>query len=85
MKATGIVRPVDQAGRLVLPKELRRVFNLLDEDASVEIFTEGDAIILRKYSPACIFCGSFDDVTEYKGHKVCRECAKELYAEAEGV
>lgn len=74
MKSTGIVRPVDQAGRLVLPKELRRQYALLSDDASVEIFTDGDTIVLRKYAPACCFCGSLDDVIEHNGTKVCSEC-----------
>lgn len=81
MKTTGIVRPVDRAGRLVLPMELRRQYGLLTEDASVEIFVDGDMIILRKYAPACIFCNSLDDVVEYKEHKVCRECAGKLFTE----
>ncbi len=74
MKSTGIVRPVDQAGRLVLPKELRRQYALLADDAAVEIFTDDDTIVLRKYAPACCFCGSFDDVVEHHGNKVCAEC-----------
>lgn len=78
MKSTGIVRPVDQAGRLVLPKELRRQYALLEDDASVEIFTDGDTIVLRKYAPACCFCGSLDDVIEHHGTKVCSACIKEM-------
>lgn len=84
MKTTGIVRPVDQLGRLVLPMELRKQYGLLEDTASVEIFVDGEMIILRKYSPACIFCGSNDDVTEHKGHKVCKECVKEIYADVIG-
>lgn len=78
MKSTGIVRPVDQAGRLVLPKELRRRYSLLNDDAAVEIFTDGDTIVLRKYAPACCFCGSLDDVIEHNGTKVCAECVKKM-------
>lgn len=74
MKSTGIVRPIDNAGRLVLPKELRKQYALLGDDSSVEIFTDGDTIVLRKYAPACCFCGSLDDVIEYNGSKVCAEC-----------
>lgn len=78
MRATGIVRHVDEAGRLVLPKELRSQFALLCDDAAVEIFTDNDTIILKKYAPACIFCNSLDNILEYHGSKVCSECAKEL-------
>ncbi|MFY9198509.1 MAG: AbrB/MazE/SpoVT family DNA-binding domain-containing protein [Acutalibacteraceae bacterium] len=79
MKSAGIVRPIDEAGRLVLPKELRKAFNIIDSESSVEIFTDGDKIILRKYAPACIFCDSLvDDMVEFKGHKVCKSCIEKL-------
>ena len=78
MKSTGIVRHIDEAGRLVVPKELRREFSLLGENAAVEMFTHEDTIVLRKYAPACIFCGSMDDVIEYNDIKVCSICAKNL-------
>lgn len=78
MKSAGIVRPIDEAGRLVLPKELRKSFNLIESESSVEIFTDGDKIILRKYAPACIFCDSLDDIIEFKGHKVCKACIQKL-------
>ncbi|MCR4925975.1 MAG: AbrB/MazE/SpoVT family DNA-binding domain-containing protein [Clostridiales bacterium] len=74
MKATGIVREIDNVGRLVLPKELRTSINL----DHVEIFTEDDKIILKKYQPACIFCDNADDVIEYNGKKICRNCIEKL-------
>ncbi len=77
MKSTGVVRRVDELGRLVLPSELRRTFNIDDKDA-LEIYTEGDLIILKKYEPACIFCGDARDVLSFRGKNVCRNCAKEL-------
>jgi transcriptional pleiotropic regulator of transition state genes len=77
MKATGIVRKVDELGRIVLPIELRRTHDLDIKDA-VEIFVEGDLILLRKYEPACIFCDSTEDIQEYKGKKVCADCRREL-------
>ena len=73
MKSTGMVRPIDELGRVVLPKEIRRSFDLSPKD-SVEIFTDGDKIILQKYAPACIFCGNADDVVYYNGKRICREC-----------
>lgn len=77
MKATGIVRQVDDLGRIVIPKELRRTFDIAERD-NLEIFTEGEQIILKKYQPACIFCGEAEDVVDYKGKKICKHCLEEL-------
>lgn len=77
MKSTGIVRKVDSLGRVVLPIELRNSLNINPTDA-LEIFTEGDKIILRKYEPYCVFCGEVDDVINYNSKNVCKKCAKEL-------
>ncbi len=70
MKSTGTLRRVDPLGRIVLPKELRRTYKL-DPGDGVEIFTEGDTIVLKKYEPACIFCGEVRDVSDIKGKKIC--------------
>lgn len=77
MKATGIVRNLDELGRIVLPIELRRV---LDIDRSpLEIFLEDDgSIILRKYEPSCVFCGESSNVTNFRGKMVCTNCKLEL-------
>ncbi len=77
MKTTGIVRKVDELGRVVLPIELRRSMNI-DVRDSLEIYVDGDSIILKKYEPACIFCGSANDVKEYMGKNVCVTCAKKI-------
>lgn len=77
MKATGIVRKVDELGRVVLPVELRRTLGI-DERDSLEIFVDGEKIILKKYEPACIFCGSADDVEQYRGKNVCGKCRTEI-------
>ncbi len=77
MKATGIVRKMDELGRIVLPIELRRQLDINDHDA-VEIYTDKDIIILKKYQPTCIFCGSADDISEYKGKNVCAECRSDI-------
>ena len=66
MKATGIVRKVDELGRIVLPIELRRTLDINIKDP-VEIYVDGDFIMLKKYEPACVFCGSATDVTEING------------------
>ncbi len=80
MKSTGIVRKVDELGRIVLPKELRETFKI-DRKDPLEIYVDGDNIILRKYEPACIFCGSANEVVNYMGKRVCRECIENLKKE----
>ena len=77
MRSLGIVRKMDQLGRLVIPKETRRVFNLNGRDP-VEIFTDEDKIIIKKYNPGCQCCGNMKDVKEYKGIKICKKCLNEL-------
>lgn len=77
MKSTGIVRKVDELGRIVLPIELRRTLDIAERDP-LEIYVDGSSIVLRKYEQACVFCGSAKDVTEYKGKNVCAACKKEL-------
>ena len=77
MKATGIVRKVDELGRIVLPIELRRTLDIAERDP-LEIYVDGSSIILTKYQPACIFCGDSKDIITYKGKNVCEGCLKEL-------
>ena len=77
MKSTGIVRKIDGLGRVVLPIELRRLMNL-EDNASLEIFVDGDEIVLKKYQPACIFCDDAKDVINFKGKNVCPNCIREL-------
>ncbi|RAK08992.1 transcriptional pleiotropic regulator of transition state genes [Halanaerobium saccharolyticum] len=77
MKSTGIVRKIDDLGRLVIPKELRKTMGINKKDP-MEIFVDGDRIILNKYEPACIFCGSMDNNIEYEGRTVCKECIEEM-------
>lgn len=77
MKSTGIVRKVDELGRIVLPIELRRTLGIDIKD-SLEISVNGQQIILSKYEPACIFCGNSKDVLSFKDKKVCPKCAAEL-------
>ncbi len=77
MKSTGIVRKVDELGRIVLPIELRRTLDI-DVKDSLEIYVDGDNIVLHKYMPACIFCGSVDSIVEFKGKNICPDCIKKL-------
>ncbi len=80
MKSTGIVRKVDELGRVVLPIELRRTLDIAVKD-SLEIYVDEGAIILKKYEPACIFCGDARDVVNYKGKNICAKCMRELRSE----
>jgi len=80
MNATGIVRNLDNLGRIVLPIELRRTLDISAGDA-LEIYVDGASIILRKYQPACIFCGKSKGVRNFKGKNICADCLKELTAE----
>lgn len=77
MKSTGIVRKVDELGRVVLPIELRRTLNIDIKDA-LEIYVENDSIILKKYEPSCIFCGSSEGIKEFKGKNICGACYEEI-------
>ncbi len=77
MKSTGIVRKVDELGRVVIPIELRRTFGI-DVKDSLEIYTDSDRIILKKYEPDCTFCGSADNIEYYKNKMVCGKCLEDL-------
>lgn len=77
MKSTGIVRKIDELGRIVLPIELRKSMDLSNRDA-VEIFIEDDKIILKKYMPACVFCGNAENVVLFKGKLICPACIESL-------
>jgi transcriptional pleiotropic regulator of transition state genes len=73
MKSTGVVRRVDELGRIVIPIELRRTLDIAEKDA-LEIYVDGEQIILKKYEPACIFCGNARDVVNYRGKNICESC-----------
>ncbi len=77
MKSTGMIRDVDKVGRVVIPKEIRDNLGL-EEGSPLEIFVENDMIILRKYTPSCLFCGSIEDLVTYEDKKLCRNCIEKL-------
>ncbi|MDF9406907.1 MAG: Transition state regulatory protein AbrB [Pelotomaculum sp. PtaB.Bin013] len=84
MKATGLVRKIDDLGRVVIPAEIRRIMGI-DEKNPIEIYTEFDKIILRKYEPTCTFCGTTIDVQSYQGKIVCRKCVQEVFDNVKAV
>jgi transcriptional pleiotropic regulator of transition state genes len=77
MKSTGIIRKVDELGRIVLPIELRRTLDIAERD-ELEIYMEGDRIILQKFEPSCIFCSSARDLVSYRGKNICQECVRNM-------
>ena len=77
IKSTGIIRRVDELGRVVIPIELRNKFGIIEKDP-IEIFVDGSSIILRKYEPNCIFCGSSKNLLEYNEKLVCKKCADKI-------
>ncbi len=77
MKSTGIVRKVDELGRIVLPIELRRTLDIMERDA-LEIYVDGESIVLKKYEPSCIFCGDAKNVINYRGKNICPNCIRDL-------
>ncbi|KGE16267.1 AbrB/MazE/SpoVT family DNA-binding domain-containing protein [Paenibacillus wynnii] len=79
MKATGIVRKVDELGRIVIPIELRRTMGIDIKDP-LEIFVDGEKIILRKYEPTCVFSGSAENLINFKGKMISKDILEELTA-----
>ena len=79
MKATGITRKIDELGRFVLPIELRRSLDIAEKDP-IEIYVEGNAIILKKYEMVCVFCGNPENVIQYKDKNICPACILNIKA-----
>ena len=77
MKSTGIVRNIDELGRIVVPKEMRKKMEISSNDP-VEIFVEGDRIILTKYHSCCTFCGGNLGISELKGKRLCQDCIRQI-------
>lgn len=77
MKTTGIIRKIDDLGRIVLPIELRKKMGIGQHDA-IEIYVDGDKVILKKHETECIFCGSNKDLSDYKGKSVCATCRRNI-------
>ncbi len=77
MKSTGVVRKVDELGRIVLPIEIRKILDIKQKDA-IEIFTDNDRIVLQKYQPACIFCNNIENIVYFNGKRICSECLEKL-------
>ena len=77
MKSTGIIRKVDELGRVVIPIEIRNQFNIAEKDP-IEIYVDGSSIVLKKYEPNCIFCGSTENLINYNDKLICEDCSKKI-------
>lgn len=77
MKSTGIIRRVDELGRVVIPIEIRNQFNIVEKDP-IEIYVDGSSIILKKFEPNCIFCGNNQDLLSFHDKLICTECANKI-------
>lgn len=77
MKSTGIVRKVDELGRVVIPVELRRTLRIAEKDA-LEIYVDEEKIILKKYEPACVFCGNAGETVTFKNKIICKDCIDDM-------
>ena len=77
MKSTGMIRKIDELGRILIPKELRSSMELDSKDA-LEMFVDGDRIVLQKYQPACIFCNNADNIIFFEGRRICASCLSKL-------
>lgn len=77
MKATGIIRKIDELGRFVIPMEMRNKLDISSNDP-LEIYVEGTSIVLKKYQPDCVFCGSSKNIVSYKEKNVCEKCLNDM-------
>jgi transcriptional pleiotropic regulator of transition state genes len=77
MKATGIVRRIDELGRVVIPIELRRTLGVEEKDP-MEIFVQDDMVIFKKFQPGCTFCGNVEHVKTHQGKAICQTCITAL-------
>ena len=77
MKSTGVVRKVDELGRIVLPISIRQTMDINEKD-SLEIFTDENKIILQKYQPSCIFCENADNIVFFNKKRICETCLEKI-------
>ena len=78
MKETGIVRGLDNMGRVVIPKEIRKFLDMTEGVDEFEIYMQDDSIILKKHKPTCVFCGAIDNCIEIETQKVCKSCIEKM-------
>lgn len=77
MSRKGITRGLDSLGRIVIPMSIRKMLNITNDD-TLEVYTEGDKIIIKKYEPFCVFCGSENEISDCEGKKICKNCINKI-------
>lgn len=78
MKETGIIRGLDNMGRVVIPKEIRKFLDMREGVDEFEIYMQDDGIVLKKHKPTCIFCGAEENCIEFESQKICEECVNKM-------
>lgn len=78
MKSTGIIRGLDNMGRVVIPKEIRKFLDMTEGEDAIEIYMQDDCIVLKKHKPSCIFCGAEEDCIEFENQTVCKNCIEKM-------
>lgn len=77
MKSIGVVRKVDELGRVVIPIEVRRSLGIAEKDP-LEIYVDSENIVLKKYEPTCVFCGEAGEILRFRGKNICTDCIKAI-------
>ena len=83
MNSTGIIRTLDNMGRVVIPREIRKQLDMTNGVDSFEIFMDGDNIVLKKHKPFCVFCKSREECIEFENQTVCKSCIEKLQLKVE--
>ena len=78
MKETGIVRGLDNMGRVVIPKEIRKFLDMTEGVDEFEIYMQDDSIVLKKHKPSCIFCGAEENCIDFENQKICKDCIQKM-------
>ena len=78
MKETEIIRGLDNMGRVVIPKEIRKFLDMTEGVDEFEIYMQDDSIILKKHKPACVFCGAEENCIEFENQKICKNCIQKI-------
>ena len=82
MKSTGIIRGLDNMGRVVIPKEIRKLLDMREAVDEFEIYMQDDCIVLKKYKPSCVFCHAEDECIKFENQNVCKSCIEKLQSSA---
>ncbi len=73
----GHIGKVDKLGRVVIPSSMRKNYDI-DNGETIEMLSVDEGILIRKYQPGCMFCGSIEDTALFEGHMICKSCAEKI-------